>query len=358
MTKQTSFLRDVPFLPVGAYFPVPKLSVVHSLVITKILATTTVRLPDGRSQRSRNTERTRFLSDVTNSSPPAGWYSDPDGRSGERWWDGAVWTDHRQSTASITPPSVPAPADDSLPPNDSPAGFHNFYDASQDRKRGKNTFATNALVLGIFSVIATPFVPLRWVPVLMAVAAIVWGVLGIRRSQSSGLGKARAIWGLVLGSIALPVAIAVWGITSAPLHAESVVFDQVGVQAKITADAAAQGIQISDVNCPIRPLLTSGEEFRCLAKAADGSNTSVTISVRDSAGSMVWKIFDRLGVQQQIITGSAAQGTTLSSVSCPAAPSMHSGDHFRCVATAGDGLSTFVDVTWQDEVGSIVWQIG
>lgn len=26
--------------------------------------------------------------------PPAGWYPDPSGRPGERWWDGRGWTDH------------------------------------------------------------------------------------------------------------------------------------------------------------------------------------------------------------------------------------------------------------------------
>ena len=29
--------------------------------------------------------------------PPAGWYPDPTGRSGLRWWDGRDWTDHRRA---------------------------------------------------------------------------------------------------------------------------------------------------------------------------------------------------------------------------------------------------------------------
>ncbi|MGH9093088.1 MAG: DUF2510 domain-containing protein, partial [Acidimicrobiales bacterium] len=26
--------------------------------------------------------------------PPAGWYPDPSGMSGERWWDGRGWSPH------------------------------------------------------------------------------------------------------------------------------------------------------------------------------------------------------------------------------------------------------------------------
>lgn len=29
--------------------------------------------------------------------PPAGWYPDPTGRDGLRWWDGLDWTDHRRA---------------------------------------------------------------------------------------------------------------------------------------------------------------------------------------------------------------------------------------------------------------------
>jgi hypothetical protein len=36
--------------------------------------------------------------------PPAGWYTDPSGQPGERWWDGANWT---QQTRAL-PPAQPA----------------------------------------------------------------------------------------------------------------------------------------------------------------------------------------------------------------------------------------------------------
>jgi Protein of unknown function (DUF2510) len=30
------------------------------------------------------------------SAPPAGWYPDPEGGQGERFWDGTAWTDQRR----------------------------------------------------------------------------------------------------------------------------------------------------------------------------------------------------------------------------------------------------------------------
>lgn len=37
-------------------------------------------------------------------STPAGWYDDPSGGAGKRWWDGTTWTDH--VSAAYTPATV------------------------------------------------------------------------------------------------------------------------------------------------------------------------------------------------------------------------------------------------------------
>ncbi|MCU1698668.1 MAG: Telomeric repeat-binding factor 2/Protein of unknown function, partial [Mycobacterium sp.] len=39
---------------------------------------------------------------MTTPSTPAGWYPDPDGSGGQRYWDGSIWTEHRS-------PAVGAP---------------------------------------------------------------------------------------------------------------------------------------------------------------------------------------------------------------------------------------------------------
>ena len=47
---------------------------------------------------------------MTTPPTPAGWYPDPDGSGGQRYWDGSAWTEHR-SPASPAPTEPPAPAE-------------------------------------------------------------------------------------------------------------------------------------------------------------------------------------------------------------------------------------------------------
>jgi len=35
---------------------------------------------------------------------PAGWYLDPDGTGGQRYWNGESWTEHRAPAAVEAPP--------------------------------------------------------------------------------------------------------------------------------------------------------------------------------------------------------------------------------------------------------------
>ena len=38
-----------------------------------------------------------------------GWFRDPESPVGQRWWDGAAWTQHRRPGQPLPPPSPPSP---------------------------------------------------------------------------------------------------------------------------------------------------------------------------------------------------------------------------------------------------------
>jgi hypothetical protein len=56
----------------------------------------------------------RYAPAVTTPPTPAGWYNDPDGSGGQRYWDGSGWTEHRSpATPEPAEPSEPTPAAES-----------------------------------------------------------------------------------------------------------------------------------------------------------------------------------------------------------------------------------------------------
>ncbi|MCV7252399.1 DUF4352 domain-containing protein [Mycobacterium hackensackense] len=53
---------------------------------------------------------------MTTPPTPAGWYPDPDGTGGQRYWDGTAWTEHLTPAQAPPAPPVPAaPAEPSAP---------------------------------------------------------------------------------------------------------------------------------------------------------------------------------------------------------------------------------------------------
>jgi uncharacterized protein YxjI len=73
------------------------------------------------------------LTAVTQPPPPPGWYPDPAGSGGTRWWDGQGWTDHVQQAALPSPPPPPTPVPPPPPPPAAPGGHAvgpSLYDQS------------------------------------------------------------------------------------------------------------------------------------------------------------------------------------------------------------------------------------
>lgn len=44
-----------------------------------------------------------------NAAPIAGWYPDPENEAGDRWWNGATWSDHRRARSAPAAAAVPVP---------------------------------------------------------------------------------------------------------------------------------------------------------------------------------------------------------------------------------------------------------
>ncbi|MGY1812909.1 phospholipid scramblase-related protein [Blastococcus sp. SYSU D00820] len=57
---------------------------------------------------------------MTQPPPPPGWYPDPAGSGGTRWWDGQGWTEHVQQPAPPPPPPVAATPPPPPPPVQAP----------------------------------------------------------------------------------------------------------------------------------------------------------------------------------------------------------------------------------------------
>lgn len=78
----------------------------------------------------------------SSSLPPPGWYGDPAGEHGSRWWDGEVWTDHVRAEA---------PNDDPPPPPGVPqsigAGAEAVPGAVPSRRGRSTAVVVSAVVL-------------------------------------------------------------------------------------------------------------------------------------------------------------------------------------------------------------------
>ena len=185
----------------------------------------------------------------------------------------------RQSTATYV-----APASERLP------AAYNTRDAHEDAKRGKNSFAVTALILGVLVYVVLIASPLKWIAVLDAVAAIVFGILAIRRSRDIGVGKKRGVWGIVLGAIALPITLVV-SLPGFGAGYNSARFDMAAAEADIQTGIAEQtGVTVESVECPASPTIEEGASFECVASATDGTSVLVNVRIQDNQGSYVWEV--------------------------------------------------------------------
>lgn len=133
----------------------------------------------------------------------AGWYPDPDGAPGERWWNGSGWSDSRRggaaSAASSPYAATPASAPQSVPAPVPPAVIYSAQNPAPQRPDpyaptapllsqapGRRiptsinaSINRNAMIGFITGIIALFFNIL----VVLAPIAIVFSILGIKRAN-------------------------------------------------------------------------------------------------------------------------------------------------------------------------------
>jgi len=131
-----------------------------------------------------------------------GWFNDPAGRFEYRYHNGAVWT---SDVASNGQRYVDPVAPGGGPPM--PHSVQPDHLGAANSNAGRNGIAVAAMVCGIISVVV------GWIPVLfavgavLAVLAIIFGIVGLRRARTSGRRRGLAITGLVTGAFGVPIAI-------------------------------------------------------------------------------------------------------------------------------------------------------
>lgn len=249
------------------------------------------------------------------SAPVAGWYSDPADPSQERWWDAVQWSHTvrpRSTPAAAVPPApqvavppvaVPAAVAPAQPPLiDVPGGGINPF-AEMDALESRQAAAVGA------SFAASPSPVPNWNSAVgrpqygppptngSAIAGLTLSLLGLfglgiifsirgllhaaklARWGDAPVGRKRAAWGLGIGiaapltfaalaSIIVPIVLAqsenlaADGVLRGPLGLPAV-YDREQAEQAIYDTATAQGLNVSDVECPNDAEMVVGGGYEC-----------------------------------------------------------------------------------------------
>lgn len=133
------------------------------------------------------------------------WYPDPTGLHDHRWWDGEEWTAHvADGGRAATDPLPAAPPAAVRDPGSAPTMAAATASSTRTATSRTPGIAVAALVVGIAAAL---FGLVPFLGVLVALVAIVLGIVGRRRSRPGG-GRGLATSGLVLAVLALLLGLA------------------------------------------------------------------------------------------------------------------------------------------------------
>lgn len=245
---------------------------------------------------------------IVPAAPPPGWYQDPSG-NGTRWWDGTQWGPHAQPQ----PATLPGPQ--AHPPGGTagtaPGLWAWVVAATPLVLLGVAILAavlvgvdgTTSAYLLVGEAVAAAlalFAAWRDTKALRAAGeplrdALAWWCLlppwaylwarAVKRTRKTG-----ADWGLFAGSVIAWLVIIVIAVpVTGSVITDVTVFNRTQAQADIAKGIKARtGVAVT-VDCPQDPPLNPGSQFQCIATAADGSTTAVTVTVQDRSGDVIWQ---------------------------------------------------------------------
>jgi hypothetical protein len=154
----------------------------------------------------------------TPSPPPAGWYPDPSGAQGQRYWDGTAWTEPPPATAQQQP---------------SPEGFAR---GAQQR----NGLGIAALILGIIGALSGLIPILFWLGGILGVIGLILGFVGRGRAKrGEATNGTMALWGIITSAVALVLSIVGLVIVIGAFEELEEDLSDIGTTAAVTPDASA-----------------------------------------------------------------------------------------------------------------------
>jgi hypothetical protein len=180
--------------------------------------------------------------------PAAGWYPDPAGGEGLRWWTGVTWTDDvRPSPWASATPTAAAPADPvvtSAPPTATPA-----WVLEPDGAPGLVVAAGDAT--------------------------------GLESRSRTG----RGMW-IVVGAIVVVIALVAGTVAALGSLSSRSKLDMTAVEEDIAHRVAQRTGQVATVDCPDSVDIESGATFTCSVTTEDGTALDVQVHQDDDQGNL------------------------------------------------------------------------
>jgi hypothetical protein len=250
------------------------------------------------------------VTDLRSFQPAAGWYPDPAGQSGQRWWDGLGWTEYVRATPPPAPviPSVAEPAPyrpfadrDAHQATGAEPAYRPFADrdarypvaasaaATWSPQPTENPAATRAAITGALLVaflVASLLLNLPvGIPLVTTCVAIVFGILGLVRSRTTLSGVKRSVGALIVGVISLGVSMVAL-VGAFALATVDLTSDLEG-SVVVLYNSVEPPVPAASAECDHRDVLVKGDSIPCTVVRTDGFRVDVVLEVTSDNGSYV-----------------------------------------------------------------------